>query len=376
MTTKTPLILFLGASLAAAAACGSDSKQGTTMPVTSSAEPTEPVEPTPAEPVAAAEPAEPAKPAEPPAPTYLHGKVVWYELESKDPAKSKAFWSELIGWQVEPQEMGGVTFDLVKANDKEVAIIQKAEGKKAKSRWVPYVSVPDVDAAVAAVEQNKGKVVKPAQDVPDVGRFAVVTDPNGAAFALFKSSKSDDPDAAPKSGEFVWVENLTRNKKAHQTAIAFYPTVVGYTTSTTEMGEGKKKDSYDMLSYEERPRAGIDQAKPASLGGQWLPWVMVDDVDAIVGKVKKLKGRVIVKPHDLPTVGRAAVVADPTGAVLGLLKPPGPDQGAEGAGAAAPAGADKKAAPAAAGAGADKKATPATPATPAGKAGEKPAGKK
>jgi predicted enzyme related to lactoylglutathione lyase len=326
MTTSTPRFVFFAASLAALlAACGSDSKS--TTPVTSSTEPTEPTEPPepvqPAEPV----PTEPAVPPVPPPPAYLHGKVVWYELESAAPDKSKAFHAELLGWTIEPQEMAGIKYELAKAGGKDVATIRQAEGKKAKSRWIPFVSVPDVDAATAAIEQNKGKVVKPAQDVPDIGRYAIVSDPNGALFAVFKGAKSDDPDTDQiKQGEFVWVENMTRGQKQHAAAIAFYPAAVGYTSSSMEVGAGKKKSKYDMLSYGEKHRAGVAAAKPASLGGQWLPWVSVDDLDGSVAKVKALKGKVVVKPHDIAGVGRAAVVSDPTGAPLGLLKPLSPEE--------------------------------------------------
>ncbi len=332
MRARTPRLAFLGVSLAALlAACGSDSKGQQTTPVTSSTEPTEPTEPgaadTPAEPV----PTEPAKPAEPPAPAYLHGKLVWYELVSSDPAKSKAFHAELLGWTVEPQEMAGMKFELAKAGGKDVATIRAADDKKTKSHWVPYISVPDVDAAVAAIEQNKGKVVKAAMDVPDIGRFAFVSDPNGAMFAVFKGARSDDPDTdQAKAGEFVWAENLTKNKKAQDAALAFYPAAVGYTASSMDVGEGKKKSKYDMLSMADgdkpKHRAGVVPAKPASLGGHWLPWVSVDDVDGSVAKVKGLKGKVVTKPHDIPGVGRAAVVTDPTGAPLGLLKSLSPEE--------------------------------------------------
>ena len=313
---------------AALAACGSDSRSQGTTPVTSSTEPTEPTEPTPPQPTTPTPPPEPVKPAEPPAPTYLHGKWVWYELESSDVEKSKAFWSELLGWQIESSETAGVKYELVKAGGKEIASIEPVEAKKGKSHWIPYVSVPDVDAAVKAALENQGKVMKAAQDVPQIGRFAVVTDPNGATFALFRNERSDDPDTKgpPQTGVFLWNELLTRHKKAHASSLAFYPAVIGYTTSQMQIGEGKKKTPYDMLSFAEKPRAGVNAAKPASLGGQWMPWVAVDDVDAVVAKVKALKGKVVVKAYDLPNVGRSAVVADPTGAPLGVIKPLSPEE--------------------------------------------------
>jgi len=299
----------------------------------SSTEPTEPTEPAgPDKTQDPVQPTEPVKPAEPPPPAYLHGKLVWFELVTSDPAKSKAFHADLLGWTVEPQEMAGMKYELAKAGGKEVATLRAGDDKKVKSHWVPFVSVPDVDAAVAAVEKNKGKVVKAAVDVPDVGRFAIVSDPNGAEFAVFKSTKSDDPDTdQAKPGEFVWAENLTRSKKAQAAALAFYPAAVGYTASSMDVVEGKAKSKYDMLSIAgpdgtPKHRAGVVAAKPASLGGHWLPWVAVDDVDATVAKVKGLKGKVISKPHDIPGVGRAATISDPTGAPLGLLKSLSPEE--------------------------------------------------
>jgi hypothetical protein len=330
MQRTTILVPFLGATLAAAlAACGgSDSKA------------TQPAAPVAAEPAPAPEPAPepaPAAPAEPPAPTYVHGKWVWFELRSTDSEKSKAFFAELLGWQIESQDMAGMKFELAKSGGKDVAAISAAEGK-AKSHWVPFVSVPDVDAAVKTIEEQGGKAVKPPSDIPDIGRFAILTDPNGAEFAVFKGSKSDEPDPpTPVPGTFVWNEYLTKNKKQHDTALSFYPSALGYTTSKMEMAEGKKKATYDMLSFGETPRAGVQKAKPSKLGGKWLPWVTVDDTDAQVAKVKTLKGKVLLKPHDIPNVGRAAIVADPTGAAIGILTPAAPQAPGAQPGGAQPA---------------------------------------
>ncbi len=341
MQRKTLLVLFVAASLAAAlAGCGSDSKasQATTPAASEPAAPAEPAQPE------AAAPAEPAQPPAPPAPAYLHGKWVWYELESTDPEKSKAFFGQLLGWQIEPQEMSGMKFELVKSGGQDIATINAVEGK-GKSHWVPFVSVPDVDATVKTVEEQQGKVVKPAADIPNIGRFAIVADPNGVEFAVFKGMKGDPPDPQqPASGEFVWNEYLTKNKKQHTTALAFYPAAIGYTTSQMQMGEGKKKMPYDMLSFGEAPRAGVVSARPASLGGAWLPWVTVDDTDALVALAKQLKGKVLVKPNDIPSIGRAAVVADPTGAAIGLLRPaaPGEQPPADGAQPGAESGNVKK----------------------------------
>jgi hypothetical protein len=120
-------------------------------------------------------------------------------------------------------------------------------------------------------------------------------------------------------GNFVWHENLTKDKKA---AVAFYSEVVGW--KTQEFGD----QGYTMWVGSQGPLGGLmtlpEEAAKMGAPPHWLGSVQVDDVDATTAQVKKLGGKVHKEPFDVPTVGRVAVIADPQGATLSVFKPAQP----------------------------------------------------
>jgi predicted enzyme related to lactoylglutathione lyase len=314
------------ALLGALAACGSDSKASqSTTPVV--AEPAPVAEaPPPVEPAA-----EPARPAEPPAPTYLAGKWVWHELTTSDVAKAKDFYGQIFGWTLTDKEMGGQKYTAIVSNGKEIGLVQAlpADAKKQKltPAWAGYVSVPDVDAAVTAATGKGAKVAMAAMDVPEIGRFAVLTDPSGASFGVVKAAKGDEPDSAPSPGSFVWLEHWSKDAAKTAEAAAFYTAVSGYETETMKMG----KDDYTLAKASGAPRLGLGKAPKPNLAGKFVPYVLVPDTDTTVKQATKLKAKVLVKANDIPNVGRIAVLADPQGSAFGIMSPLAP--------AAAPAGA-------------------------------------
>jgi len=124
-----------------------------------------------------------------------HGAFSWNELSTPDVEAAKGFYGELLGWQFQDIESCDMNYSMIKAGDKEVGGMMvtppeaKANGKPAT--WGAYVTVDDVDAQVARVEQLGGKVCQPAEDIPDVGRFAVIQDPQGATLALITYFNKD-----------------------------------------------------------------------------------------------------------------------------------------------------------------------------------------
>lgn len=344
---------------ALAAACGSDSK---------ASQSTVPVAEVPPAPVAETPPApeptpEPARPAEPPAPTYLTGKWVWFELSTSDVEKAKPFYTELLGWTINEKEMGGQKYNSIVAGEKEIGMIQAlpADAKKQKlsPAWMGYVSVADVDAAVTAATGAGATVKMPAMDAPEIGRFAALTDPSGAMFGVVKSAKGDEPDMMPKTGQIVWFEHLSKDAKKAAEVAGFYATVAGYENETTKMG----KTDYTLAKASGAPRMGFAKAPKANAAGKMAPYIMVSDTDATVKAATKLKGKVVMKATDVPNVGRVALLADPQGAVFGVMSPAAMGQAPADA-AAPPADATKPtdgAAPAPAPTGTTP--TPADPST-------------
>lgn len=122
--------------------------------------------------------------------------------------------------------------------------------------------------------------------------------------------------ATQRTSLFVWFEHESRDPKRAQ---RFYADVLGWDVSPFPMGDS----TYEMI----RP-PGTEDAfvggyveTPSSETAQWLSYVLVDDVDRSAKEITKRGGRVLEAPHDIPTVGRSARIADPQGAQIHLFRP-------------------------------------------------------
>ena len=117
------------------------------------------------------------------------GSLTWAELQTKDPEAARAFYSDLFGWDSETQDMGGTIYTSFKIGDGYVAgCVEMPQGEKEKPAWLVYLETEDVDALIAKSDELGGGTVVPAQDVPEVGRFAILQDPQGANFGVLKSA--------------------------------------------------------------------------------------------------------------------------------------------------------------------------------------------
>ena len=119
-----------------------------------------------------------------------HGDFSWCELMTNDVEASKKFYSELLGWTTQDMPMeGGEPYTVVKAADQGVAGIMKMPKEVPPGvppHWQPYVTVKDVDAAAKKAEELGATAIVPPTDVPNVGRFYVFKDPQGAVLALIQ----------------------------------------------------------------------------------------------------------------------------------------------------------------------------------------------
>lgn len=117
----------------------------------------------------------------------------WHELASKDAAKSREFYSALLGWEVQIKPMEGMDYSLFCFNGKPVAGLLEMtdEWGDAPPHWMIYFAVEHTDSMVEKAQQLGGNVCVPAFDVPEVGRFAVLTDPSGAVFSVIQSVMDD-----------------------------------------------------------------------------------------------------------------------------------------------------------------------------------------
>lgn len=115
-------------------------------------------------------------------PFKQHGAFSWCELMTSDAEAAKSFYTKLFGWQMEDMKTPGMTYTVIKVAGNGIggimAIPKDAQGMP--PAWGTYVTVDDVDTTAKAAEQLGAKLCVPPTDIPDVGRFCVIQDPQGA----------------------------------------------------------------------------------------------------------------------------------------------------------------------------------------------------
>src|SRR6266567_183580 len=135
-------------------------------------------------------------------------KFVWHDFMAADVGGAKRFYGELFGWTFKP---GDHDYEHIVAGGKEIGGMMKLDPKHgAPPHWVGYVSVDDIDASIAAVTKNGGKIYVPKMDIPKVGQFAICADAQGAVFSPFhytgKDANMAESNAAPGPYTFCWDE--------------------------------------------------------------------------------------------------------------------------------------------------------------------------
>ncbi|MFP2906685.1 VOC family protein [Pyxidicoccus sp. 3LFB2] len=260
-----------------------------------------------------------AKAGIPLSPVPLYGKFVWHDLVTHDPSAVKRFYGQLLGWEFQDVRGAARPYSLIKSEGRWIGgIVQptSAAGREAASQWLGYLSVPDVDGAVAQVTASGGKVLAGPEDVRDIGRAVVVADPQGAPVGFVRSQPGDPADTGmPQVGQFLWMEQLAEDPVA---AVAFYKGLLGYEVEERNEGGGP----YHVLMQGPRPRAGIFRKPVDDVRPNWLTYVRVADPAALLERVVALGGRVVMAPRPDVRGGSLALIADPSGAVLALQRYP------------------------------------------------------
>jgi predicted enzyme related to lactoylglutathione lyase len=247
----------------------------------------------------------------------FRGRFVWQELMTEDTAAAATFYSKLLGWHVHASG-GDPAYTELHVGDRGVAGMMKmpdsAKAMGAKPAWMPYITADAVDPAVVEIERLGGKVIKPASDIPNVGRFAVVSDPQGAVFAVFKPMGPPPPPVAPpKPGEFSWMELATTD---HEAAFTFYSKVFGWQAMHRhDMGP---MGTYLIFGSDGVQRGGMFKAGQPGSHPYWLPYAAVADADASAKVVTAAGGRILNGPMDVPDGGRIVQIADPAGVLFAI----------------------------------------------------------
>lgn len=115
------------------------------------------------------------------------GQVCWSEMVSPEPATAKAFYAQWLGWTVTEIPMGrmGTYYQMAKDGRDVAGVMTQPPGVPHGATWLHYVKVGDIGQALHRVDALGGKVLMGPMAIPNVGRFAIISEPGGARFALY-----------------------------------------------------------------------------------------------------------------------------------------------------------------------------------------------
>lgn len=250
----------------------------------------------------------------------FNGRFVWYELLTTDAAAAKTFYGDVIGWGAQDVPMPGLTYTLFTAAGRNAAglmtLPDEARQKGAPPQWLGYVAVHDVDASAEQAKTLGGTIRVAPCDIPNVGRFAIVIDPQGAALALFRPSDpgQDGPPEPGTPGHPGWHELAAADWAE---AFAFYGDLFGWQKAEAiPMGQ---MGVYQLFSAGGPAIGGMFNKPPMLPVPFWLFYFTVPDIDAASARVAQAGGQVLMGPMQVPGGGWIVQARDPQGALFALV---------------------------------------------------------
>lgn len=254
-----------------------------------------------------------------------HGDFIWYELMTTDLDAAAEFYTGLLGWSFEDASNDNVEYRAFSGAAGQVGgflgLTEEMTDGGARPTWLGYVGVDNLEATISAFTAGGGTVMFGPGEVPGVGPFAMVADPQGVPLYVIedRSGESSPAFAAhdPTLGHCAWNELMTADPNAAKT---FFEDVSGWVVGDTmDMGE---MGSYDMLKAgEERDFIfGATMKKPEQMPvSMWNYYFRAADIDSACSFVKENGGQVINGPMEIPGGDFVFAGIDPQGAMFSVV---------------------------------------------------------
>jgi predicted enzyme related to lactoylglutathione lyase len=252
------------------------------------------------------------------------GDFIWYELMTNDSEGAKAFYDAVVGWsfgEATPEFNG---YRMINTADGSFAggvlpLTDDMQQHGARPAWLGYIHVTDADAAIAGIEQAGGKGLM-THDIPNVGRIAMATDPQGAPFYVMKpippAGRENEPSdvfSPNKEGRCGWNELSTSDPVA---ARRFYGEQFGWTSDEfMPMGEQGEYRFFDHHGL----RIG---AVAGAMGGQpshWRFYFRVPSIAKAKESAETKGGKIVMGPMEVPGGDHIVIGIDPQGAEFALV---------------------------------------------------------
>lgn len=247
----------------------------------------------------------------------MSSKFIWYELMTSDTAAAQKFYGEVVGWGAQDAG-GGMDYTLFTTAGQPVTGMMAIPAEmcgQAEPGWTGYIAVEDVDAMAERIEAEGGRIARAPEDIPGVGRFAVVADPHGAFFCIMRGI-GEAPPAPPHGtpGHAGWRELHAGDREQ---AGAFYVKLFGWSlTEKVDMGE---MGFYQVFMTDATQGGGMMTKMPESPQPFWLYYFNVGDIDAAAARIRAAGGRVINGPMEVPGGDWIVQAFDPQGAMFAVV---------------------------------------------------------
>jgi len=249
------------------------------------------------------------------------GSFVWYDLMTTDPKAAEVFYKNVVGWNAADSGMpADHPYTILSMGKDQIGglmpIPKEACERGVKPMWNGYIGVDDVDATAKHIQAKGGSVKRPPEDIPGVGRFAVVADPGGAPFNIFTTKGGETPkNSSMAPGQVGWRElHAADGPKAFD----FYSQMFGWTkTEAMDMGP---LGVYQLFASGGKDAVGGMMTKMADTPHpMWLYYFVVDGIDSAVERVKKNGGKITNGPMEVPGPAWIIQGTDPQGADFALV---------------------------------------------------------
>jgi uncharacterized protein len=254
--------------------------------------------------------------------SFPPGAFSWVDLATTDAEAAKAFYGTLFGWEMEDVDAGGGNvYTTCRLGGAAVAGLfamtaaMRSEGMA--PNWTSYVTVEDANTRAGRAAELGGTVVDDAFDVLDVGRMAVVRDPQGAVFALWQAGTRIGAERVNDVGCMCMNELMTSDLDS---ARSFYEPLFGWTSEVLDGPDGRP---LVFASNDGRMNASMFTA-PEGVPPHWRACFSVASTDDAIAQVHALGGQEVMAPVELDN-GSLAVVSDPHGAVFSVFAGPTDD---------------------------------------------------
>jgi len=255
------------------------------------------------------------------------GKFCWYEWMGDNVKAAADFYAHVVGWTAKDSGMSdasGRSYTVLSAGAYGVAgmmtIPAEAKATGAPPCWTGYIWVDNVDSTAAKLTAAGGAVKRPPSDIPGVGRFAVVADPHGAFFMLFRDSGGNPPPPpAPDTPGLVGWRELHAGDGVK--AFDFYSGLFGWTKRQgMDMGA---MGVYQLFGFAggDSDYGGMMTRMPETPGPFWLYYFNVPAIDAAVERIKAKGGKIANGPMEVPGGQWIVQAFDPEGALFALVAP-------------------------------------------------------